>query len=294
MPAYNHERFVGAAVSSVLQQSHSDWKLIVIDDGSTDKTGDVVRSFHDSRIQYIFQENRDAYNTLNRGLGMVDTPYAAILNSDDVYEPERLRRLIDVQRSTNAQCLFTDVSCITDKGEKIADPGFFWNQWHQKNREFYLDCADLYTAFLHGNVMVTTSNLFMTHDAVMQVGDFCSLRYLHDYDFIFRTMLAFPQQVLYLHDEVLLQYRVHGSNTLSEAAVTGREQDRQIIRKYLLARCPESLHGAIDTGIDRLIALEHELVEARAQLKRTTTRDTRAEPVRSQAGPFARLRGLLR
>ena len=107
-------------------------------------------------------------------------------------------------------------------------------------------------------------------------------------------MLAFPQQVLYLHDDILLQYRVHGANTLSEAAVTGREQDRQIIRKYLLARCPESLHGAIDTGIDRLIALEHELIEARAQIERTTRRDTRAGPVPSQTSPLARLRRLLR
>lgn len=294
MPAYNHERFVAAAVESVLNQSHDDLQLIVIDDGSTDRTGEIVQSFRDPRIRYIHQTNQDAFNALNNGLRMVETPLVAILNSDDVYAPRRLERLSEVHRQAGHQCVFTDVEPITDQGDPIHDPEFFWHRWHQSNRRFYFDCADLYTAFLHANIMVTTSNLFMTREAVRRVGEFCSLRYLHDYDYIFRVMLAFPGQVGYLADEVLLQYRVHGSNTLSEAAVIGREQDREVIRRYLLARFGDDDKKLINTAVDRLVALEHELIEVRAQRPRPQADTAASRPHRRTPGLRGRIARLLR
>ncbi len=293
MPAYNHERYVGAAINSVLNQTHSNIRLIVIDDGSTDKTGDVVKAIDDPRLEYFYQENQDAFNTLNRGLSMVATHFAAILNSDDLYAPSRIETLLEAQRQSNAQCLFTDVTAISDLGEPMQKPDFFWNCWHQNNRAKYFDCGDLYTAFLHGNFMVTTSNLFMTRNVIDKVGQFCSLRYLHDYDYIFRILLAFPDQVRYLHDQNLLYYRIHGSNTLSEAAVIGREQDREIIRKYLLARFPKTQHTMLNTGIDRLITLEQELAEARAERERALEKASTPKAATEQ-GLFRRLKSLVR
>jgi len=280
IPAYNHEKFIGAAVDSVLQQSWTDLELLVIDDGSTDRTGEIVQAYDDPRISYFYQENQDAYNTINRGLSLAKGEYVAILNSDDVYTLDRLQRLVDAQLVSGAQCLFTDVTPISDSGEEFADPDFGWNVWHQKNRNFYFQCNDLYTAFLKGNFMVTTSNLFMTSNAVEKVGKFCSLRYLHDYDFIFRMMLAFPDQVQYLSGDKLLYYRIHSGNTLGEAAILGREQDKEVIRKYLLAALPEALQAQVATGADRLVELEQELSAVRAQL----TADVVVEPsVRDQA-----------
>ncbi len=266
IPAYNHERFIGAAVESVLGQTWTDLELLVIDDGSTDRTGEIVKAYDDARLTYLYQENQDAYNTINRGLGIVRGEYVAILNSDDVYTLDRLEILVEMQKQTGAQCLFTDVIPISDTGEEFVDPAFGWNLWHQKNRTFFAQCGDLYTAFLKGNFMVTTSNLFMTAEAVKKVGGFCSLRYLHDYDFIFRMMLAYPDKVQYLDNEKLLYYRIHAGNTLGEAAVTGREQDRDLIRKYMLARVPDELQGIVSAGTDRLIELEHELLEVRSAL----------------------------
>lgn len=266
MPAYNHEQFVGEATDSVLVQTCADLELIVIDDGSTDRTGDIVRSFDDRRVNYFHQENQDAFNALNRGLSLAKGEFVAILNSDDAYEPGRLQRLLDAQRESGDVCLFTDLTPVDADGAPLK-PDHPWRAWHQRNRDFYHQTdGDLYRTFLRANVMVTTSNLFMTRQALENVGNFCSLRYLHDYDFIFRMLLAYPGQVRYLDDEKLLQYRLHGSNTISEAAITGREQDRDLIRKYLLAQCPEAVQARIDTGINRLIELEHELIEVRREL----------------------------
>lgn len=267
MPAYNHERFVGAAVESVLNQTFPDFELIVVDDGSTDNTAGVVKSYDDERITYHYQDNQDAYNALNNGLGLSRGRCIAIINSDDVYAATRLERLMQVHEDLSAHCIFSDITLITDTGEPITDSSFWWIQWHENNRRYYFDYKDLYAAFLHANIMVTTSNLFMTRQAMEAVGDFAPLRYLHDYDYIFRLLNAFPDSVVYLHDEKLLQYRLHGSNTLSEAAVIGREQDLKIIRDNLLRKCPGDLHDYLNIGIDRMVALEHELVQARSELE---------------------------
>lgn len=266
IPAYNHELFIGAAIESVLSQTLGDLELIIIDDGSTDSTAGVIKSYDDSRLTYYYQENQDAYNTINRGLGLAKGEYVAILNSDDVYTPNRLERLVEVQKQGAAQCLFTDVIPISDSGETFNDPDFGWNVWHRNNREYYFESGDLYTAFLHGNFMVTTSNLFMTKEAVEKVGKFCSLRYLHDYDFIFRMMLAHPGKVQYLDDEKLLYYRIHSGNTLGEAAIIGREQDKELIKKYMLAILPEEVRQYARTGAERLVILEQELFSVRQQL----------------------------
>ena len=266
IPAYNHEKFIGPAIDSVLSQSFQDFELIIVDDGSTDKTADVIKEYNDSRIRYFYQENQDAFNTINRGMDLAEGEFISILNSDDIYSPDRLQRLLDKQQETGAQCLFSDVIPISDSGEEFTDPDFGWNIWHQKNRDFYKESGNLYTAFLKGNFMVTTSNLFMSRAAAEKIGKFCSLRYLHDYDFIFRMMLAFPTQVHYLDDEKLMYYRIHDGNTLGEAAITGREQDQEIIRKYMLAKIPDEFMTYAEAGSDRLVELQQELNDVRHTL----------------------------
>lgn len=276
IPAYNHEQFVGFAVDSVLRQTCEDLELIVVNDGSTDSTESVIKGFKDTRIRYYYQENQDAYNTINRGIGLARGKYLTILNSDDMYTANRLETLVEYCQEHEKVCAFTDVVPVDDKNHEFADQTFGWNVWHLDNRNFFFSCEDLYTAFLHGNFMVTTSNLFMTTEAARSVGPFSSLRYLHDYDFIFRMVSAYPTQVSYLHDKKLLYYRIHGGNTLGEAAVTGREQDQELIIRYMLAAVPEAYHARISAGSQRLVTLERELGEARQQLRQPKSEGVRA------------------
>jgi glycosyltransferase involved in cell wall biosynthesis len=266
IPAYNHEQFVGYAIESVLAQTCQDFELVIVNDGSTDGTESVIQGYDDGRIRYYYQENQDAYNTINRGIALAQGEYIAILNSDDVYVADRLERLLNFCRDGDKVCAFSDVIPVDDQNNEFTDPEFGWNVWHRDNREFYFSCKDLYTAFLHGNFMVTTSNLFMTSEAAEQVGPFSSLRYLHDYDFIFRMISKFKDRVGYLHDKKLLYYRIHGGNTLSEAAIIGREQDQQLIEKYMLEAVPESYRSYVSVGSRRLVKLEQELNQVRRQL----------------------------
>ena len=263
IPAYNHERFIGPAVESVLNQTHAELELIVIDDGSTDNTGEVVKNFQDSRLRYVHQENQDAYNALNNGLALASGEFVAILNSDDIYAANRLETLLKEQQASGAQCLFTKIEAIDDEGRRLDDPELWWNRWYADAVARCLAAPDLYTGFLQRNALVTTSNFFLTRQAVETVGRFCPLRYLHDYDYMFRVLLAFPGRVRFLHDMPLLLYRIHGGNTISEAAITGREQDMAVIKKYMLARIPEELQAVVAAGSNRLAELERELAEER-------------------------------
>jgi glycosyltransferase involved in cell wall biosynthesis len=266
IPAFNHEQFVGYAIESVLGQTCQDFELVIVNDGSTDDTEGVIQGYGDGRIRYYYQENQDAYNTINRGISLAQGEYIAILNSDDVYVADRLERLLEYCRDGDKVCAFSDVIPVDDQNTEFTDPEFGWNVWHRDNRDFFFSCNDLYTAFLHGNFMVTTSNLFMTRDAAQQVGSFSSLRYLHDYDFIFRMIGKFKDRVGYLHDKKLLYYRIHGGNTLSEAAIIGREQDQKLIEKYMLEAVPESYRSYVSAGSRRLVKLERELNQVRRQL----------------------------
>jgi glycosyltransferase involved in cell wall biosynthesis len=267
MPAYNHERFIGDTIESVLAQTFADFELVIVDDGSTDGTADAIRRFSDPRIGYHYQTNQDAFNALNRGMSLARGSYISILNSDDVYLPDRLERVLEAARR-GARFVFTDVEPIDDNNLPIRGEDHPWNAWHRRNREFYFEREDLYRGFLRGNFMVSTSNMFITRELAERVGGFAPLRYLHDYDYVFRLLLEAEADTTYLHDEKLLKYRIHGGNTLSEGAITAREQDLGIIRKYMLEKVAPAERDYVKTGVDRLIELERELVDVRREIDR--------------------------
>src|SRR5882757_7271659 len=91
MPAYNAGKYIGEAISSVLGQSFVDFELLIVNDGSTDDTEKIIRSFHDSRIVMIRQENKGVSAALNLGLAHARAPYIARFDADDICLPNRLK-----------------------------------------------------------------------------------------------------------------------------------------------------------------------------------------------------------
>lgn len=92
-PTYNHEAFIGDCVQSVIDQSFGDWEMIIVDDGSTDRTGDVARGFSDPRVRYVHQENQgiqNLKNTYNKALEMAQGEVIGILEGDDYWPSDKL------------------------------------------------------------------------------------------------------------------------------------------------------------------------------------------------------------
>ena len=89
MLVYNCEEYIADAVTSVLKQTFRSFRLFILDDGSTDRTVSIIRRFNDPRI--VLKRMKHNYiNTLNKGLELVDTPYFARMDADDIMPKERL------------------------------------------------------------------------------------------------------------------------------------------------------------------------------------------------------------
>lgn len=89
-PAYNAGAYIAETVKSVLAQTYPNFEHIIVDDGSTDNTAQVVRAFSDSRIKYLRQENRGQSAARNAGIAASSGKYIAFLDADDLFLPEKL------------------------------------------------------------------------------------------------------------------------------------------------------------------------------------------------------------
>ena len=101
IPTYNRAHLVGRAIRSVLNQTYQDFEIIVVDDGSTDNTEEVVKSFNDPRIRYIRHEkNRGGSAACNTGIRAARGEYIAFQDSDDEWLPEKLEKQMQVFENT--------------------------------------------------------------------------------------------------------------------------------------------------------------------------------------------------
>jgi hypothetical protein len=95
LPAYNCPSYIGVAIKSILDQTFDNFEFIIIDDGSTDDTPEVVRTFNDPRIRFFQQHNQGLAATLNRGIEIASGKYIARMDQDDISMPERLAKQVN-------------------------------------------------------------------------------------------------------------------------------------------------------------------------------------------------------
>src|SRR5258708_728209 len=89
--AYNAERYIKDAIDSALAQTYENFEVIVVDDGSRDKTGEIVKSYHDPRLRYIYQENRGIVGVRNRLFSEAKGEFWTYLDHDDIYLPDKVK-----------------------------------------------------------------------------------------------------------------------------------------------------------------------------------------------------------
>lgn len=116
IPAYNVEKYIGESIASVLGQTFTNWELIIINDGSTDKTQEVVEQFlTDKRIVLVNQQNKGVSAARNKGLSLSHGDYISFLDGDDLWNPEFLREMVNA-KAQFAYCGYTwrlkDGRCI--------------------------------------------------------------------------------------------------------------------------------------------------------------------------------------
>ena len=198
MPVYNAERYLAQAVESILAQTFRDFEFLIIDDGSTDNSLNLLKRYaaDDSRIRLISRPNTGIVGVLNEGLERTSCELIARMDSDDIALPERLERQVNYLRA-NSDCvaLGSRVLVIDPDG----DPLRVWGseQSHDEIEAALLD--------LNKNAPMTHSSIMYRRSAVLEVGKYRE-RAVEDIDLWLR--LGERGRLANLPD-VLIKYRHH-------------------------------------------------------------------------------------
>lgn len=120
-PSFNSEKFISDTIKSVQNQTYQNWEMIIVDDGSVDKTISIVESFlHDKRIQ--LHQQKQNYGTgiaRNKAVSLAKGRYIAFLDSDDLWKPEKLQKQIEFMISENQPFTFSFYECIDENGNAL-------------------------------------------------------------------------------------------------------------------------------------------------------------------------------
>lgn len=181
MPAHNRAKVIGRAIDSVLAQDFSDFELIVVDDGSSDNTVDIARSYADPRIQIIrFEQNRGGNAARNAGIRRARAPLIAFLDSDDEYLPVKLSGIVEFFDA------HLDVDVLVDSFVKLA-PGFRGPRRINRINRTITDPEVFRRGLFNRNLWKATSAISARKPALNRVGLFDeSLRRLQDFDLLVR------------------------------------------------------------------------------------------------------------
>jgi len=119
IPLYNKKNYIARTIQSVLDQTINDFEIIIIDDGSFDGSSEVVKSFHDNRIQLFRQKNQGVSNARNNGVKRASADFLAFLDADDEWLPNHLQTLLRLRNNYPDAGAFTTAYRILDANEKM-------------------------------------------------------------------------------------------------------------------------------------------------------------------------------
>lgn len=121
MPSYNTAQYIGDSIQSVIEQTYTEWELIIVDDCSTDHTDEVVNAIKDDRIRYLKNEhNSGAAVSRNKALREARGRWIAFLDSDDLWHPEKLERQIRFMEENGYSFSYTDYSEMDEKSQPLG------------------------------------------------------------------------------------------------------------------------------------------------------------------------------
>jgi len=224
MPVYNGESYLCEAIESVLGQTFENFEFLIINDGSTDSSEEIIRSYPDERIQLIQQCNRGLVESLNRGLQSARGTYIARMDADDISDPSRLEQEIK---------LFLSHPSLSVVGTSIKriDPGgrFLKVDYYLANDAEIRQEMLLHNPFAHGSVM-------MRRDFALQAGGYRSEYWpAEDYD-LWRRMAGFGELANIL--EPLYLYRENSNGTTSLHLSRQMDMTTRISNELLASPAP--------------------------------------------------------
>ncbi|HLT89176.1 MAG TPA: glycosyltransferase [Sphingobacterium sp.] len=233
MAAYNAADYIAASIESVLKQTYDHFELLIVDDGSTDNTVEIIQRFHDPRIRLIQNDgNKGQPYTRNLALTEAKGEFLAVLDSDDIAFPNRLE--IQLQH-------FLDRPQLAVLGGQV----YVIDKYGQRTgQEMIPICGSkqlhsallLHNSFVHPTVMMRMS-------AFKDIGGYPNHLVAQDYALFSRIALKYEVDNI---PEYLGEYRMHDNNISIRKKHLADEQLRAILRYQLDKLLPETSHIDLD------------------------------------------------
>lgn len=216
IPCYNQSHFLGEAIKSLLNQTYGNIEIIVVDDGSSDRTREVALGFSD--VRYIRQRNQGLSAARNTGIGKGRGRYMVFLDADDRLLPSAIESGLNCFRK-HEDCAF-----VFGTHTYIKSDGSSYQFTEIPKTELNLILAQLrregingdhYCALLHGNYIGMHASVMYRRDLLEYFGGFdTSLNACEDYDLYLRITKEYP---ICFYDDVAAEYRIHGTNMTKNA-----------------------------------------------------------------------------
>ena len=215
VPAYGHERYISEALDSIVEDGYPNLEVVAIDDGSPDKTWDLIdawRMAHAGRVGIIAlrQENMGLTRTLNRLLELANGQYVALLTSDDRLRPDGIAHRVGFLGSNpRIAAVFGDCRVIDANGAVIAQRGVGFGDPRRRVGLLRDPAREIVSHWgVQGSVIL------FRRDAIRSMGGYSEDLMIEDWDLYLR--LASEGRIAYV-DRIVADYRWHGSNTVDSA-----------------------------------------------------------------------------
>jgi glycosyltransferase involved in cell wall biosynthesis len=235
---YNHERYVAESIRSILDQKFGDFELIIVDDGSTDRTPEVIAAINDPRIVSIRQPNSGPSAATNRALKASRGRYVALMTGDDLSVPDRLEKQLAGYQTGGPRLLFSKCDFIDDAGQPHQDQHFLASAFETLPRTRAQMLRRLFDGnFINGVTCFTETRLFR------EIGPFDpSLYQLQDHQMWINFIKKYPIEFL---PEPMIRYRIRGDggnlSTPTTRALTSNDNDYRLILRGFFEGVPDEL-----------------------------------------------------
>lgn len=204
IPSYNHAKFIGEAIQSVLSQRFQDFEIIIKDDGSSDNSLEVIRSFTDPRIRLEVNEYNLWSGTHNDIIRLAKGEYLALLNSDDVWMFDKLEKQVKfLDENPLYGAVFSDAQAISECGNNFNDANHFYHSIFKQPNRTRIEWLKYF--FEVGNCICHPSMLIRA-DVYKDIGLYNQLMgALPDMDMWVRLCSKYD---IYIYPEKLIKFRI--------------------------------------------------------------------------------------
>jgi glycosyltransferase involved in cell wall biosynthesis len=214
IPTYNRAHFIAEAIRSVLSQTYRDFEIIVVDDGSTDNTKEVVNSFKDHHIRYIYQDNQRVCVARNNGIEVSKGEYIVLLDSDDVLMEKAIERELHMlERNPEVGLSYGQKYMMDEKGHIFA-----LRKPKHRAPGVYRGAKEIINLFRYGNYIVPSTTM-IRRSSIIDVGLFDPAFNAGSNDFEMWVRIAKKYAVAYIAEPVA-KYRIS-----STSITNGRNPD---------------------------------------------------------------------